>query len=440
MNKSVVYVLSGIFVFILLSNAVSASWSIEAGEIPYQAVHSDRIIIGTVKSMSSSFDFTDVIIIVDEWLKNPLPGNEITVRTEWGTNAFTAGAAEFTVGEKALLMLNDDDTGKGRFRMAFMGIGKHDVSRRDEVIKGILSGTAKSTFRSGGGIQILDPYAAKPAIPKENASSIASRIIQMPVEKARITLINDTRYISRIYWEFTYMEDDKKQAILEIDAATGEALAYFSYKKIGNQVSIPENQSPGKAKESLKNFGFDIDGLELSYPSITLNDVIGGKLYQIEWGQQSNGIPVFDGFIRAGVDADSGNLVSFVKQLHDVSGTDAIPKITENDAIAAAKDFAGKAYDNPPPNVQSAVLEIRPLFQYESPKGALTWKVTTGDNWSEYNVVDVWVDAISGNAVAIERIKGAGPAGERNIFPLIAGIALIPVVLLVLYMKYRKHR
>ncbi|NJD76594.1 MAG: hypothetical protein FIB08_05780 [Candidatus Methanoperedens sp.] len=439
MNKSAVYALFGIFAFVLLSNvADSTTWSMEAGEIPYQAGHSDRIIIGTVKSMSSSFDFTDVIISVDEWLKNPLPESEIIVRTEWGTNAFTAGAAKFSVGEKAILMLNDDDTGKGRFRMAFMELGKHDVSERDEVIKGILFGTTKSMFRSGGGIQILDPDAAKPAITKENASSIASGIIRIPVDRARITLINDTRYISRIYWEFTYMEDDKKQAILEIGAATGEVLAYFSFNKIKDKVSIPENQSLEKAKESLKNFSLNIDNLELSKPSVELNNVLGGKLYQIEWIQQSNGIPVFDGFIRVGVDADGGSLISFVKHIHDVSGIEMIPEITKNDAIATAKDFAGKTYDNPPPDVQNAVLEIRPLFQYETPKGALTWKITMGDNRSGYNVVDVWVDAVSGNAVAVERIKGAEI--ERNIFPLIAGGALIPVVLLVLYMKYRKHR
>lgn len=70
MNKTIIYVLVGIFAFGLFSNiAVSASWTIEAGKIPYQVNHSDRIIIGTVKSMSSSFDYTDVIISVDEWLK-----------------------------------------------------------------------------------------------------------------------------------------------------------------------------------------------------------------------------------------------------------------------------------------------------------------------------------------------------------------------------------
>lgn len=138
MYKLAVYVLLGIFAFVLLSNsAVSTLWGTEAREIPYQTNHSDRIVIGTVKSASSGFDYTDVIISVDEWLKNPLPRNEITVRTEQGTNAFTAGAAKFIVGEKAILMLKDTDAEKGKFSMPFMELGKRPVSDRDAVVKEI---------------------------------------------------------------------------------------------------------------------------------------------------------------------------------------------------------------------------------------------------------------------------------------------------------------
>lgn len=138
MNKIIVYVLLGIFAFGLFSiTAVSTSWDPEAGEIPYQTNHSDRIVVGTVKSASSSFDYTDVAISVDEWLKNPLSRNEITVRTEWGTNAFTEGAAKFSVGERVLLMLKDADAEKGSFSMPFMELGKHPVSDRDVVIKAI---------------------------------------------------------------------------------------------------------------------------------------------------------------------------------------------------------------------------------------------------------------------------------------------------------------
>lgn len=136
MNKLAVYVLLGIFAFVLLSNsAVSTLWAPEAGEILFQVNHSDRIVIGTVKELRPSFEYTDVIISVDEWLKNPLPRNEITVRTEWGTNAFTAGAAKFSVGERVLLMLKDMDAEKGSFSMSFMELGKRSVSDIDAVIK-----------------------------------------------------------------------------------------------------------------------------------------------------------------------------------------------------------------------------------------------------------------------------------------------------------------
>jgi hypothetical protein len=135
MNKLAVYVLLGILAFVLLSNsAVSTLWAPEAGEILFQVNHSDRIVIGTVKELRPSFEYTDVIISVDEWLKNPLPRNEITVRTERGTNAFTVGAANFTVGEKVLLMLKDVDAEKWKFSMPFMELGKRSVSDRDEVI------------------------------------------------------------------------------------------------------------------------------------------------------------------------------------------------------------------------------------------------------------------------------------------------------------------
>lgn len=134
MNKITVYVLLGIFAFVLLSNsAVSTLWYPEAREIPFQVNHSDRIVIGTVKELHPSFEYTDVTISVDEWLKNPLPKNEITVRTEQGTVAITMGAANFSKGEKVLLMLNDDDIEKDRFKIAFMELGKHPVSDRDGV-------------------------------------------------------------------------------------------------------------------------------------------------------------------------------------------------------------------------------------------------------------------------------------------------------------------
>ncbi|MCZ7392840.1 MAG: hypothetical protein ABOK23_00670 [Candidatus Methanoperedens sp.] len=136
MNKIIVYALLGIFAFVLFSNvAVSTLWAPEANEISFQVNHTDRIIIGTVKELHPSFEYTDVVISVDEWLKNPLPKTEITVRTEQGANAFTAGAAKFSLGEKVLLMLKDVDAEKGTFSMPFMELGKRPVSDRDAVVK-----------------------------------------------------------------------------------------------------------------------------------------------------------------------------------------------------------------------------------------------------------------------------------------------------------------
>lgn len=154
MKKIAVYILLGIFAFVLLSNsAVSTLWDPEAREISFQVNHSDRIIIGTVKELRPNFEYTDVIINVSEWLKNPLPENEITVRTEQGTVTITMGAANFSTDEKVLLMLNDDDIEKSRFKMSFMEQGKHPVSDRDEVtdtlIKLASSVTTKPPIKPG---------------------------------------------------------------------------------------------------------------------------------------------------------------------------------------------------------------------------------------------------------------------------------------------------
>ncbi|NJD51443.1 MAG: hypothetical protein FIB07_01085 [Candidatus Methanoperedens sp.] len=65
MNKIAVYILLGIFVFVLLSNsAVSTLWDPEAKEISFQVNHSDRIIIGT-----SGFE-KKVLIVGDTWEKD----------------------------------------------------------------------------------------------------------------------------------------------------------------------------------------------------------------------------------------------------------------------------------------------------------------------------------------------------------------------------------
>lgn len=264
-------------------------------------------------------------------------------------------------------------------------------------------------------------------------------MIPIPVEKARIALIKDT-YRYKTFWEFAYVENAENQAMLEIDATTGEVTAYFGPFKIGNKVSITEKQALEKAKESLFGFGINIDALELSQPDIKLNEQPGGKFYNIRWIQQRNGIPVYYGWITAGIDADTGGFISFVKQLNDVSGVDTTPRIAKNDAIATAKDFVVKNFDFTSADVVNAGLEIRPLFQDEGAKGTLTWKITLGEQRSEYNLAEVWVDANTGKAIASDRTKGAGSSGEVKILPIIIIGALIAVVLVILYKKYWAHR
>ncbi len=142
LKKIAVYILFGIFALGLFSNVASALVIGEAGGTPAQLNQServsrlgphsmagqvyfyDRIVIGTVKELRPDSNFTDVFISVDEWLKHPLPKGEITVRIEQSTDA-TADAVSFSAGEKALLMLKDEDIEKGMFRMLYTDLGKH---------------------------------------------------------------------------------------------------------------------------------------------------------------------------------------------------------------------------------------------------------------------------------------------------------------------------
>jgi len=107
------------------ANAAAALLIEEAGEIPYQINESDRIMIGTVTDIQSSYDHTIVTIEVDYWLKNPLPAETITVRTECGTNVWTDDEASFASNETAILMLEDVGASESRVRMVCGEVGKH---------------------------------------------------------------------------------------------------------------------------------------------------------------------------------------------------------------------------------------------------------------------------------------------------------------------------
>lgn len=149
-KKIAVYILLGLFALSIFSNVASALVTAEAEGTPgqlnqtermyrlgphsiYNQVYfADRIVTSTVKELRPGTEYTDVVVSVDDWLKNPLAKGEITVRIEQSTNA-TAGAVSFSVGEKNILMLEDDDVEKGRFKLLYRDLGKHPVSDRDEV-------------------------------------------------------------------------------------------------------------------------------------------------------------------------------------------------------------------------------------------------------------------------------------------------------------------
>jgi hypothetical protein len=121
----------------------------EAGEISYQVPRADRIVIGTVTDIQAFYNYTIVTIEVDEWLRNPLPAKAITVRTECGTGVRTEDEASFAANETAILMLEDVDASKNRFRMVCGEVGKHPPSERNAILKAIASSDSNLPLRSG---------------------------------------------------------------------------------------------------------------------------------------------------------------------------------------------------------------------------------------------------------------------------------------------------
>ena len=129
--------LLALLLIIASANAASAMLVEEAGEIPYQVSRADRIVAGTVTDVQAFHDHTIATIEVDCWLKNPLPAETITVRTECGTNVRTEDEASFAANETAILMLGDVDVSEHRFRMVCGEVGKHPISDRDAILKAL---------------------------------------------------------------------------------------------------------------------------------------------------------------------------------------------------------------------------------------------------------------------------------------------------------------
>jgi hypothetical protein len=119
----------------LVPNLAAASFTAEAGEIPYQINNSDRIIICTVSRVDMFRDHMIATVKVNEWLYNSLPTESIKIRSEIGTNIRMSTEPDFSQNESVLLMLNDINLDQQLFHVAIGEPGKHPPSDRDAVIE-----------------------------------------------------------------------------------------------------------------------------------------------------------------------------------------------------------------------------------------------------------------------------------------------------------------
>jgi len=121
----VVCILFTLQFLIAWANPVAADIISEALEIPYQAQNADRIISGTVVDIHQSIFHTSVTVQVNEWLMNPVPAKTITIRTEGGKSVWVEDQATFDANETVLLMLEDVDISKYRFKVLWGAPAKH---------------------------------------------------------------------------------------------------------------------------------------------------------------------------------------------------------------------------------------------------------------------------------------------------------------------------
>lgn len=241
-KKIAVYILLGLFALSIFSNVASALVIGEAGGTPTQqniservsrlgpfsmagqVYFSDRIVIGTVKELRPDSNFTEVFISVDEWLKNPLPKGEITVRIERSTNA-TNGTINFSAGEKALLMLKDKDIEKGIFRMLYTNLGKHPVSDSDHVQAELIKSTS--------------PVATTPQIkPETSGSEEKMLVVGGTWEKDGWTLsikaVDKSATPGFVLISLSYQGKELEDARIE----TGKSITYRGRNSDGSEVSL----------------------------------------------------------------------------------------------------------------------------------------------------------------------------------------------------------
>jgi hypothetical protein len=179
-NKKLLYsaiilsliIVAGIVIFTVKMNAepitISSEglWDAQVLNISYLSKGSDIIVLGEVKEILPSrwttadgkrpltIDderiYTDVIIKIDEYLKNPQSAKEITVRTLGGTvgevTMKNEDEAEFEPNEKVLLLLTTEDP------------FSKDIGGQHYRVTGWMHGKFK----------IINDHAIRPKLPKEH--------------------------------------------------------------------------------------------------------------------------------------------------------------------------------------------------------------------------------------------------------------------------------
>ncbi|NPE29219.1 hypothetical protein HNV12_14915 [Methanococcoides sp. SA1] len=114
---------------------ISNEWPPEVAEIQCQIENSDRIITGNVTDIEEFDNYTLVTIGISEWLMNPLPQDEIVVRTEIGISSGVVGEATFYQNEGFVLMLKAINASKNEFKVTFAENGKHNLSEKERIMK-----------------------------------------------------------------------------------------------------------------------------------------------------------------------------------------------------------------------------------------------------------------------------------------------------------------
>ena len=260
-------------------------------------------------------------------------------------------------------------------------------------------------------IKTSNPSTANTPITKEHASNIAAKLL--PIDEAKTDLLSDNQ---KSYWGFAYIEGINA-TFVDIDANTGQVIGYFNSSKTGNKISVTADKALIMTKTQLTEYGIDLNSLDVLQPSIQLLEYPHEKMYSIIWAQQKNGVPIYGSFVSARVNPDTGELISFVKEIADdmsIANIDTTPNINRDNAIKSASEFLNKSYGLPLDSKPlSSTIEIRKPNDWANtrditPTGSytLTWIVTFEDKTrDDGHLVQGWVDAHTGDIIGGESCK-----------------------------------